>query len=268
MLRSLGVGLVLVATASCTGETINGGGGDGGGSASGAATIASLIQATPTHLVSDGTSLFWIADSSGGAEGSGSVWSMPVGGGTIKIVAGMVSSGTENYNNEPVSTGFLAVDDVNVYYSGGGAQGGIPSGLYRAPKGSGGKPALVNESGATPLAETVLGTRAYWAEEVTGASTLSPLGGKVAVKSTPLQGGAVQLVGEFTVSDGDVGNLGIAVTGTTAFILPFGSSLSSFPLASGVPDGGTLATVAGDIQPCILLISDIDAVTDRRRRCR
>src|SRR5580692_4613619 len=187
--RSLGVGLALFAAAGCTGETINGGsssGGTGGtgedASGSAATAIASLIQATPTHLVSDGTSLFWIADSSGGAEGSGSVWSMPVGGGAIKVVAGMVSSGTESYNNEPVSTGFLAVDDVNVYYSGGGAQGGIPSGLYRAPKGGGGKPALVNEADATPVAETVQGTRAYWVEEATEAD---PTRDKMAVKSTP-----------------------------------------------------------------------------------
>jgi hypothetical protein len=54
-------------------------GGDGG-----ATSIASEIQATPTSLVSDGTSLFWVS-----ALSASPVLSMPVGGGPIQtVVAG------------------------------------------------------------------------------------------------------------------------------------------------------------------------------------
>jgi hypothetical protein len=218
--------------AGCSSKTIDAGGngGDAGTPASGGQTsIASLIQETPTNLVSDGTSLFWVS----GVGAGGPVSSMPVGGGTIKtVVPGLIGGG------------FVAVDDVNVYYYG-------PSGgIYRVPKGGGGSPTLVNEAGASLAGVTVLSTRAYWIEG--GASPGG--GGIIAVKSAPLQGGAVTTIAQFT---GGGMESTIGVTTMTVFI---SDPLSSFPVGSGVPNGGMPAPVPGVMQRCPLLVSDTDAV--------
>ncbi len=160
-------------------------------------------------------------------------------GGTIKtVVPGMIGGG------------FLAVDDVNVYYL------RQPGGIYRAPKSGGGSPTLVNEAGASIRGETVLGARAYWVDAL-GASPIGP-DTPVAVKSSPLQGGDVSLVADFSAPGSLGGALYIGVTTTTVFLS--GTVLSSFPLSSGVPDGGMPAGVPGGMQECLLMVSDTDAV--------
>jgi|HubBroStandDraft_1064217.scaffolds.fasta_scaffold15179_2 hypothetical protein len=236
-------GLVCMAVA-CGGDTVHlgtstmsGSGSDSGGPGSrsddGATSIASLIQETPTNLVSDGTTLFWISSVGTG----GALSSMSVNGGPITTVL-----------PAPVSGGYLFVDDVNVYYPG---QSG---GIYRAPKGGGGAPTLVNEAGALVGGVTVLGGSAYWVEE--GGS----IGRENAVKSAPLQGGPVSTIAELSaVPPG--GSIDIGVTTTTVFLSwPTGPSLlTSFPI-SGVPDGGMPAPVPGAMQECQSLLSDTDAV--------
>jgi hypothetical protein len=232
------VGALACAAVACGGNTVrlgtSGGSGSSGGGDGGATSIASEIQETPTNLVSDGTSLFWVS-----CEGSGGpVSSMPVGGGPIAaVVPGLIGGG------------FLAVDDANVYYV--GQSGGID----RAPKGGGGSPTLVNEAGASIAGVTVLGTSAYWVEFQPG---VSPGGGPLTVKTAPLVGGSVSTITEFT--GGDPGESIIGVTTTAVFISGFGTQLSSFPITSGVPDGGTPAQVPGPMQQCNFLVSDTDAV--------
>src|ERR1700722_11664194 len=122
MKKRILLGLAGCMVWACGGHTVNVGEDGGGGDAEshdasegdgGATIVASDIQQTPTNLASDGTSLFWTSSVGSGAPLS----SMPVGGGTITTVV-----------PGPVPGGFLAVDDVNVYFPG-------PSGgIYRAPK--------------------------------------------------------------------------------------------------------------------------------------
>ena len=228
----------------------NGGGNDGGGLRAGVVTIASEIQLPPSNLVSDGTSLFWVTSTGAG----GPVWSMPVAGGPITtVVPGMIGGG------------FLAVDDVNVYYLG---QGGI----YRAPKSGAGSPALINEAGGSPGGVTSLGENAYWLEvENPGAS--SPLVAEagptpspatnliVAVKSAPLKGGAVSLIAQFTSNSGLLAPQLMGVSTTTVVLSWPTGQLAFFPLPSGVPDGGMPASVPGPPPfGCEVLFSDTSAV--------
>jgi hypothetical protein len=247
--------VVVCALAGCSGGIINAGSdGDGGNSANGgggggttvvsdegdggATVIASEIQELPSNLVSDGTSLFWVS-----GVGAGSPISrMSVNGGVIETVV-----------PGPLPGGFLAVDDVNVYYL------GLQGDLYRAPKGGGGSPTLVNESGASIAGVTVLGSRAYWFETLQNSSTI---GRKFAMKSAPLQGGSVSVIAEFSTQAPSpfAGGVAIGVTMTTFFISGLGTPLSSFPLSSGVPDGGPPANVPGAEQYCNSLVSDMDAV--------
>jgi hypothetical protein len=224
-----------VFAAGCFGKSIDAGGnGDAGTSTpsstpGGQMTIASQIQETPTNLASDGTTLFWTSSVGAG----GAVSSMSVGGGPITTVV-----------PAPVEGGFLAVDDLNVYFPG-------QSGIYRAPKSGGGTPTIVNEAGASISGMTVLGSSAYWVE--------SPIGGTIAVKTAPLKGGAVSTIAEFNSSGPQSGSI-IGVTTTTVFLSGFGTQLASFPISSGVPDGGMPATVPGNMQECQLLVSDTDTV--------
>jgi hypothetical protein len=217
------------------GNLDSGPGGSSGSGDGGATIIASLIQLPPYNLVSDGTSLFWVTATGTG----GPVWSMPVLGGPITtVVPGMIGGG------------YLAVDDVNVYYWGA-------DGLYRASKSGGGSPSLVNEAGATVIGATSLGNRGYWNELVTRTGPGPAGAGVFAVKSAPLQGGAVTLVAQFTTQSRQ-GNL-IGVTATTVFLGMYGGPLSSFPLASGIPDGGMPIDVPGT-EGTNFLVSDTDAV--------
>jgi hypothetical protein len=228
--------LMVGALAGCTGNTIDAGTNDAGGVGAavnaGATIIASEIQATPTTLASDGTSVFWIDDLAG-------VMRVPVEGGTIATsVPGMVLDG------------FLAVDDVNVYYL------GPTGGLYRAPKGGGGSPTLVSEAGAPIRGATVLGARAYW---VDGQATAPiQVGTPVAVKSAPLISGAVSVIAQFSAGGSMGGALKIGVTTSTVFLA--GTGLSSFPLSTGVPDGAMPGGGLGSTAPCRVMVSDTDAV--------
>jgi hypothetical protein len=222
---------------ACGGHTVNvgqdGGGGDAegsdaSGSDGGATIIASEIQQMPTNLASDGTSLFWTSSVGAGAPLS----SMPVGGGPITTVV-----------PAPVPGGFLAVDDVNVYFLG---QSG---GIYRAPKSGPGSSTLVSEAGASVAAATALGSSAYWLETPGGGSD----GSTVTVKRAPLQGGPVSQVANFTLA-GPMPRA-IGVTTTTAFISGLGLPPQSLSLGSGV-----LRPVLGETEGCELLVSDTDAV--------
>lgn len=228
--------IVAGALAGCMGNTIDAGTNDGGtvGAAvnEGATIIASGIQATPTTLAADGTSVFWIDALAG-------ILSVPVKGGTIAtVVPGMIGDG------------FLAVDDMNVYYL------GPAGGLYRAPKGGGGQPTLVSEAGAPIRGATVLGARAYW---VDGSATAPiQVGTPVAVKSAPLTSGPVSLVAQFNAGGSRGGGMTIGVTASTVFLS--GTGLSSFPLSSGVPDGAMPGGGLGVTQACRVMVSNSDAV--------
>jgi hypothetical protein len=222
---------------ACGGHTVNVGQDGGGGDAEsndssegdgGATVVASEIQQTPTNLASDGTSLFWTSSVGGGAPLS----SMPVGGGPITTVV-----------PGPVPGGFLAVDDVNVYFLG---QSG---GIYRAPKNGGGSSMLVSEAGGSVGAATSLGSSAYWFE----TPEAGPGGSAVTVKRAPLLGGPVSQIANFTL----VGPMpsAIGVTATTAFISGSGLPPQSISLGSGV-----LRPVLGETEGCELLVSDTDAV--------
>jgi hypothetical protein len=101
------------------------------------------------------------------------------------------------------------------------------------------------------LGVTVLGTQAYWVEL---PLTAPPAPDPTTVKSVALLGGAASILASF-LSSGDH----LAVTATTVF-LSGAAGLSSFPLASGVPDGGTAADVSGAMQGCDILLSDTDAI--------
>jgi hypothetical protein len=133
---------------------------------------------------------------------------------------------------------------------------GQAGGIYRAPKSGGGSPTLVSEAGASIRGATVLGARAYWVDAL-GAGPIGP-DTPVAVKSSPLKGGDVSLIAELSAPGSLGGALDIGVTTTTVFLS--GTVLSSFPLSSGVPDGGMPAEVPGGMQECQLMVSDTDAV--------
>jgi hypothetical protein len=169
---------------------------------------------------------------------------MPVTGGPITTVV-----------PAPVPGGYLFVDDVNVYYPG-------PSGgIARAPKGGGGTPTLVSEAGASVGGVTALGASAYWTEEGPGPTGAvgAATDGATVVKSAPLLGGAVATIAVLNSSAPGMVGYGIGVTTTTVF-LSSGIALTSFPLSSGVPDGGMPAQVPGATQGCQSLSSDTDAV--------
>lgn len=212
----------------------DGGSGSSGGGGGGATSLASEIQETPTNLVSDGTSLFWVSSVGSGAALSG----MPVGGGPIATVV-----------PAPIPGGFLAVDDVNVYFLG---QSG---GLYSAPKGGGGSSTPISDAGATITGVTTLGGMAYWVELVGSGPNRG-----MAVKSAALAGGGtVSILAEFTPGMPLPGS-NIGVTTSTVFLSSIGMLLSSFPLSSGVSDGGVPPTVPGPKQLCESFASDTDAV--------
>jgi hypothetical protein len=221
------LGGFVCAAVACGGDTVHlgatsheaGSGSDNAGSGAegdgGATSIASLIQLTPTNLVSDGTTLFWTSSVGSG----GAVSSMPV------------------------------------YYPG-------PSGgIARAPKGGGGTPTLVSEAGASVGGVTALGASAYWTEEGPGPTGAvgAATDGATVVKSAPLLGGAVATIAVLNSSAPGMVGYGIGVTTTTVF-LSSGIALTSFPLSSGVPDGGMPAQVPGATQGCQSLSSDTDAV--------
>jgi hypothetical protein len=244
--------LFVSALAACTSNTIDAGTNDAGPAVSdagvdaGPTIIASLIQLIPTHLVSDGTSLFWICDLVGP---KGPIFGMPVVGGAIRTVL----PGEVVANARGGGVDFLAVDDVNLYYPGS-------DGIYRAPKSGEGSSALVNEAasdaGSGLHAAAVLGNNMYWLENGTSET----------VKSAVLTGGPVSTIAGFET--GGAYYSAIAVSASTVFLStgPFavgrttGGRVDSFPLSSGVPDGGRPANIPSIADYCGTLISDTDAV--------
>ena len=112
--------------------------------------------------------------------------------------------------------------------------------LIRIPK-SGGTATLINEAGATVYSATALGTTAYWTESAHG----------VVVKSAPLLGGPVSLVGKFRSSSNPIATIG--VTTSTVFLGGRGSPLYWAPMSGGslkavnaVGTGGTYAFLTSD----------------------
>jgi hypothetical protein len=244
-------GVLAGILAGCTSNTIDAGtrdagiaGVDAGGDAdSGPTVIATSIQPIPTQLVSDGTSLFW-TNTMAGVDGA--ISSMPVGGGTIQtVIPGAIAS-----SGFPVRT-IVATDEVSVYYLTYG-------GVYRAASDGDGSPALVSDdpddAGFAVVGATALGERLYWVATGSGSPPA------IVVKSAPLQGGLVSTIAEFLNQYG-YGYDGIAVTVSTA---PLSSSAQGgpvggdwFPLASGVPDGGSPTQIP---DRCDFVLSDTDAV--------
>ena len=221
--------VVVAALAGCLGKTIDAGSNDtqvapGGGPT----TIASLIQQPPTRIASDGTTLFW-------SDGS-NVSSMPVGGGTIRVL-------TAGY--------LLSVDDAGVYVD-------ETDGIYRLPKGGGAQVRISDESAGDTLIgrTTTFGDRAYWAEwqtNVDPSATQQP----VIVKTAPLAGGAISTIGQFEMANPN-GLGSMAVTASTVFIA-VDADLASLSTSAGEPDGGMLRTLPL-MQGCEALLSDDDGV--------
>lgn len=249
------------ALSACTGQMINAGSDDGGGSTNattsaststgagttpsadgGPAVIASEIQLTPTNMVSDGTSLFWVS----GVDTGGPASSMSINGGTINTVV-----------PGPIGGGTIAVDQANFYYLGAG-------GIVSAPKGGGGSPSLVNEpiDAATTSIEsfTVLGSNAYWLEVAPG--TGNNLTDDYAVKSGALLGGG-SITTLFTFEQSGPGGFGIGVSSSTVFVNESSGlgQLYPFPIEQTIADGGLPTPVAGlPFDGCQSLISDSAAV--------
>lgn len=226
--------------------------GEGGSPEGGPTILASEIQLTPTTLVSDGTSLFWVSSVGVG----GPALSMPVTGGAMNtVVAG------------PLVGGLIAVDDVNFYYSVGIGPGLSGGGLESVPKVGGGALRLVNEptdaAAVSIVSFTVLGDSAYWLE----VDYLSEQTAEFEVKSAPLLGGAVTTLGVYGQSNF---NGMIGVTSTTVFLTDIIDQIASFPMSQGIPDGGVPTPVAGFGAGtttnytagggCALLVSDTNAV--------
>jgi hypothetical protein len=163
---------------------------------------------------------------------------MPVRGGAITtVVPGLVAGGV------------IAVDDVNVYYQGQDA------GIYRAPK-AGGAPSVVINPGSLLGGITVLGANLYWFERPPNLT----LEGTVTVNRAPLKGGPTETLARFASSGFGPGGSPlsrIGVTTTTVFLSAY-TTLSSFPIAVGVPDGGPPSAPI-DLN-CRYLLSDSDAV--------
>jgi hypothetical protein len=198
----------------------------------GVTTIANQIQEIPTNMVSDGTWLYWTSSQGPG----GPVGRVPVGGGAVTTVVAA-----------PVSGGFIAVDDTNVYFP--GAAGGLSS----APKGGGGTPAPVTGISTTSSsAFTVVGAEVYWTEHAGSFPSLT-----ATIKHMPLKGGSVSVVASVELQGG-WDRLG--VTASTVFVNA-SQALEFFPL-TGIPAGGMPNSVMGLPSPACesFLVSDTSAV--------
>jgi hypothetical protein len=74
-----------------------------------------------------------------------------------------------------------------------------------------------------------------------------------------LKGGAVSTIADF--ESGPLGYDAIGVTATAVFLSGLErTGIDSFPLSSGVPDGGTIAHVSGITHSCDPMVSDTDAI--------
>ena len=106
-----------------------GAGGNGGVGHGEVTIIAPKVQWTPSYIVSDEKSLYWVTS----VERGGSILSIPVRGGAIGTVV-----------SETIGGGFLGVDDAYVYCL--NSLNNTGSELYRAPKDGFGSPTLVSEA--------------------------------------------------------------------------------------------------------------------------
>jgi hypothetical protein len=231
--------LVVGALSGCSGETIDAGANapDSGSAAEGGGgvTLASGIQLPPTHLLSDGTTLFW-------TDEGGALWSMPVGGGRVTSLAPMIPA---------VPVTLLAVDGANYYVELGDL------GIYRISKGA--SPTTLISDPANTVAgttmvtsgpATILGGTAYWSEQ-----TVVDDGGpwQWLLKSVSLQGGPITLVAQLAPDGPAVSAIG--VTSSTAFFVGASATLvEQAPLSTGTSTGIMFASGCGT------LVSDTDAV--------
>jgi hypothetical protein len=238
IMRSWSYVAVIAAVAGCSAKTIDAGTNATGASTNSASpvsdptTIASLIQRPPTHMASDGTTLFW--------SDGWNVSSIPVGGGTIRML-------TAGY--------LLSVDDVGIYVN-------ETDGIYRLPK-DGGAAVLLSDasSGSTLVGRTTTSrTNAYWMEWPTnvGPPTMVP----VVVKTAPLHGGPITTIAQFETEGNPAGLGSMAVTANTVFIIVDVPSvgLASFSTSAGVPDGGLPQPLPGAMRFCSYLVADDSAV--------
>ncbi len=201
----------------------------GTGGTAGVTAIATQIQLTPSQMVSDGTTLFWLE------RDSTALSSMPVAGGSVKTLVPM-----------NVLNGLLAVDDANVYFE---QEVGNNVGIFSMPKGGGQATAVVAPGTAPIGSATTLGSNVYWVEQMGPGP-----GGNVLVMTAPLNGGTATQVASFTLGIGPgVGSFGVTATKlffatNTGFeMLPFGG------------DGGAPTMVQG-ASNCEEIISTNDAV--------
>jgi hypothetical protein len=206
------------------------------GECTGVAILASEIQVPANRLVSDGNLLFWTT------TGTPSLLAMPVGGGPITVLLDEPISNSFGVING-ASAFFLAVDDANVYVL-------KDNGLLRIPK-NGSPAALVNEVGGSVIDVTILGTTATWVESTGGLYSA-----QLAVKSAPLQGGAVSALGNLSAMVNYPVSIG--VTSQTVFLSGPGpgSSLLSFAIGTGVPPSGPSSAASS----CMFLSSDTAGV--------
>jgi hypothetical protein len=204
-----------------------------GGSCMGVSVLATQVQVPPNRMVSDGATLFWLTGS------SPSLLAMPVGGGTITILAG------GSPVNNPFGA-FLAVDSVNVYvlenYS-----------VIRIPK-DGDPVTCVSDVGAgagySVSNASTLGTIAYWIDNDNGGP------GQPTLKRAPLLGGAVSLVAQLA-TDGGFANDLFGVTTSTVFVGGGNEALEYFSMNAGTSMGQSKTLQA---TMCYQITSDTDAI--------
>jgi hypothetical protein len=222
--------LVVGALSGCSGETIDAGANapdSGAADASRGVTLASGMQLPPTHLLSDGTTLFW-------TDEGGALSSMPVGGGPVTSLAPMVAA-------VPVS--LLAVDGAGLYVT-------FNNGIYRYAKTGGSLVPLGDPAMATmtlgPVA--ILGGTAYWSEQLVVDGGLSRL-----LKGAPLQGGPSTLLAQLDPEA--PAESAIGVTASAVFLEGAATTmLQEFPIGTEVPPSLVLASGCGTF------VSDTDAV--------
>ena len=203
---------------------------ESGGSCTGVTVLTSDVPWGPASLVSDGTTLFWTANTSGGSAPFG-LYAMPVGGGAIKTLL----------DDDSVYE-VLSVDDLNLYI--------VRGGIVRLPK-NGGAPSFISEAGAAIAGIATLGGTAYWLE----CTQLAHSAGAwvtCSLKSAVMASGPVSRLARFEA----VGALGpLGVTGNAVFFANQ-SGAQYFPIAGTAP--ADVKTITGP--RCYAFASDTNPV--------
>ncbi|MGH7435587.1 MAG: hypothetical protein ACRENE_07920 [Polyangiaceae bacterium] len=226
-----------------------------------AVVVASRLQIAPSHMVSDGTWLYWVMPGDGASISPG-LFRMPVGGGAIVNLTG----------NRAVGPWLLAVDDVSVYFVVG--QG--PVEIMAAPKETDGGSFSVARSLTTATSAwggaTVLGDKMFWTEVSPSYAVTDGDGGPdhtVTAYVAPLRGGPPAILAHFSqnLNPAYFPSVNIAVTTSTAFLgSPSSNGLESFPIAAGYfpADGGMTQLIQfGFLRMapgCQIMLSDTNAV--------